>query len=84
MTAPVSGVPGIVTTTPPPASASASKSQSLLDPQAFLQLLVAQLKYQDPASPVDTSSFLNQTAQLSQVQTMTSTSSTLSTLATSQ
>jgi flagellar basal-body rod modification protein FlgD len=85
MTTPVPGVTGVVATAPP-ANASAAKSATgqMLDPQAFLQLLVAQLKYQDPASPVDTSSFLNQTAQLSQVQTMNSMSSTLTALASSQ
>ena len=56
----------------------------MLDPQAFLQLLVAQLKYQDPTNPVDTSSFMNQTAMLSQVQTMNSMQSTLSSLVSSQ
>jgi flagellar basal-body rod modification protein FlgD len=49
----------------------------LLDPQAFLQLLVAQLQYQDPSNPVDTSTFMNQTATLSQVQTMNSMLTTL-------
>ncbi|HEY2042586.1 MAG TPA: flagellar hook capping FlgD N-terminal domain-containing protein [Jatrophihabitans sp.] len=41
-----------------------------LSSQAFLQLLVAQLQYQDPSKPVDTSSFMNETATLTQVQTM--------------
>src|SRR5918912_2041525 len=86
MTSPIDGVTGVVTTTAPPGAtaASGSKSQALLDPQAFLRLLVAQLQYQDPSSPVDTSAFLNQTAQLSQVQTMNSMSSTLTSLATAQ
>ena len=35
---------------------------------AFLQLLVAQLKYQDPMSPSDSSEFLSQTAQFTQVE----------------
>lgn len=61
-----------------------SSSSPLLDPQAFLQLLVAQLKYQDPSNPVDTSTFMNQTAMLSQVQTMNSMSSTLSALVSAQ
>lgn len=61
-------------------STSSSTDKSLLDPQAFLQLLVAQLQYQDPTNPVDTSAFLNQTATLSQVQTMTSMQSTLASL----
>lgn len=67
-----------------PSSSSTGADQSLLDPQAFLQLLVAQLQYQDPSNPVDTSSFMNQTAMLSQVQTMNSMSSTLSALADAQ
>ena len=60
------------------------KPPELVDSQAFLQLLVAQLKYQDPTNPVDTSNFMNQTAMLSQVQTMTSMSSTLSEMFTAQ
>lgn len=46
------------------------QAQTSLDPQAFLQLLVAQLQYQDPTNPADTSEFMNQTAMLSQVQSM--------------
>lgn len=60
------------------------KAPELLDSQAFLQLLVAQLKYQDPTNPVDTSNFMNQTAMLSQVQTMTAMSSTLSEMMSAQ
>jgi flagellar basal-body rod modification protein FlgD len=63
---------------------SSAANSPMLDPQAFLQLLVAQLKYQDPTNPVDTSTFMNQTAMLSQVQTMSSMSSTLNTLVSSQ
>lgn len=57
---------------------------TLLDPQAFLKLLVAQLQYQDPSKPVDTASFMSQTATLSQVQTMTSMSTSLTALASAQ
>jgi flagellar basal-body rod modification protein FlgD len=39
-----------------------------LDKDAFLQLLVAQLKYQDPTKPVDSSEFLAQTAQFTLVE----------------
>jgi flagellar basal-body rod modification protein FlgD len=66
------------------ASSPSSTDNSLLDPQAFLQLLVAQLQYQDPTNPTDTSTFMNQTAMLSQVQTMNSMSSTLASLADAQ
>jgi flagellar basal-body rod modification protein FlgD len=72
-------------TTPPASETSnASSSSSLLDPTAFLKLLVAQLQYQDPTNPVSTSDFMNQTATLSEVQTMTSMSSTLSSLSSAQ
>lgn len=36
--------------------------------QQFLQLLVAQLKYQNPMQPLDSSQFLGQLATLEQVQ----------------
>jgi flagellar basal-body rod modification protein FlgD len=65
-------------------STSGTSSANLLDPQAFLRLLVTQLQYQDPTSPADTSTFLNQTAMLSQVQTMDSMTSTLTALTAAQ
>jgi flagellar basal-body rod modification protein FlgD len=51
-------------------SSSGPADNTQLSSQAFLQLLVAQLQYQDPSKPVDTSSFMNETATLTQVQTM--------------
>jgi flagellar basal-body rod modification protein FlgD len=51
-------------------SATSVADNTKLDSQAFLKLLVAQLQYQDPSQPVDTSSFMNETATLTQVQTM--------------
>lgn len=39
-----------------------------LDKDAFLRLLVAQLKYQDPTNPTDSSQFMAQTAQFTQVE----------------
>jgi flagellar basal-body rod modification protein FlgD len=53
-------------------SSASSADNTKLDSQAFLKLLVAQLQYQDPSKPVDTSSFMNETATLTQVQTMES------------
>lgn len=38
-----------------------------LDRDAFLKLLVAQLKYQDPTNPADTSQIMTQSAQLTMV-----------------
>lgn len=41
-----------------------------LDQQTFLQLLVAQLRYQDPMNPTDSSQFLSQTAQFTALEKM--------------
>jgi flagellar basal-body rod modification protein FlgD len=57
---PVVATPGTTSTT----------DNTKLSSQTFLQLLVAQLQYQDPSKPVDTASFMNETATLTQVQTM--------------
>jgi flagellar basal-body rod modification protein FlgD len=43
-------------------------SKSVADQDTFLKLLVAQLKYQDPSNPADSTQFLAQTAQFTQVQ----------------
>jgi flagellar basal-body rod modification protein FlgD len=39
-----------------------------LDQDTFLKLLVAQMKYQDPSKPADSTQFLAQTAQFTQVE----------------
>lgn len=49
----------------PPAS---TQDKTSLGKDAFLKLLVAQLRYQDPSSPVDSSQFMAQTAQFTQVE----------------
>ncbi|MGA8978180.1 MAG: flagellar hook capping FlgD N-terminal domain-containing protein [Pedococcus sp.] len=41
-----------------------------LSGDAFLKLLVAQLKYQDPSKPVDSAAFMAQTAQMQMVETL--------------
>ncbi|MBW3657874.1 MAG: flagellar hook capping protein [Actinobacteria bacterium] len=51
--------------TPPAANALGE-----LGSDAFLKLLVAQLKYQDPMAPADGAAMLQQTAQFTQVETM--------------
>jgi len=45
--------------------------KSSLDYNAFLNLLVTQLKYQDPLKPLDNSAFLAQQAQFSTVEQLT-------------
>ncbi|NUQ00227.1 MAG: hypothetical protein HUU35_10275, partial [Armatimonadetes bacterium] len=42
-----------------------------LDPEAFMQLLVAQLRYQDPLQGTDTQQMMQQMATLNQVQQQT-------------
>jgi flagellar basal-body rod modification protein FlgD len=46
----------------------AGVSKSVGDQDTFLKLLVAQLKYQDPSNPADSTQFLAQTAQFTQVE----------------
>lgn len=50
---------------------------AILDGEAFLKLLVAQLKHQDPSSPADTSQMLTQSAQLSMVERLNEISASL-------
>lgn len=52
---------------------SASKTTSNdMDKDAFLQLLVAQMKYQDPLEPTSNTEYISQYAQFSQVEQMQS------------
>jgi flagellar basal-body rod modification protein FlgD len=50
---------------------SASQASSGEDKQMFLELMVAQLRYQDPMNPTDSSAFLAQTAQFNALEQMT-------------
>jgi flagellar basal-body rod modification protein FlgD len=50
------------------AATAAAKTKE--DKDMFLKLLVAQLKYQDPSKPADTTQFMAQTAQFSALETM--------------
>ena len=56
--------PTVAATTTPTTSPTAGK----LDKDAFLKLLVAQMKYQDPANPASSSEFMAQTATFTQVE----------------
>ncbi len=49
-------------------TATSQPSSSTLDKDAFLKLLVAQLKYQDPLSPAEPQEFMAQTAQFTSVE----------------
>src|SRR4051794_26215165 len=63
---------------PKPAAGS-----NTVDQDTFLKLLVAQLKYQDPMSPTDSTQFLTQTAQFTQLETLQKIQQEQQTLATS-
>src|SRR6478672_10241200 len=65
-TAPTPGA-GTGTTTSATGTTTTSKSP---DKDMFLQLLVAQMKYQDPMNPTDSSQFLAQSAQFTALEKM--------------
>jgi len=69
-----------------PASSSSATKQAV-DPTInyndFLQLLIAQLKNQDPTQPVDSAQFMSQLASFSEVEQTVSTNSKLDSLLTS-
>ncbi len=50
---------------------TAAASDGTLDKQAFLDLLVAQLRNQDPTSPMDSSQLMAQTTQLGMMEQLT-------------
>jgi flagellar basal-body rod modification protein FlgD len=49
-------------------TAAIAATDTLGNENTFLQLLVAQIKNQDPTSPVDSSTFLTQLAEFSQLE----------------
>jgi flagellar basal-body rod modification protein FlgD len=67
---PVDAVTGTVATAPPSAAAARTPKQSM-DSEMFLQLLVAQLRAQDPSSPMDTNEMMAQTTQLASMEQLT-------------
>ena len=59
-------------------------SSNSVDYNTFLQLLVAEMKNQDPTNPMDTSQYMSQFAQLSTVEQAMQTNSKLDALLSSQ
>lgn len=55
----------------------ASTSKKSLDNETFMTLLVAQLKYQDPSSPMDTTEMMAQTTQLASMEKLTTMTDTI-------
>ena len=56
---------------------STKSNSSGMDKEAFLQLLVAQMKYQDPLEPTSNTEYIAQYAQFSQVEQMQNMSSSM-------
>ncbi|HXH46042.1 MAG TPA: flagellar hook assembly protein FlgD [Bradyrhizobium sp.] len=63
---------------------STTTSSSSVDYNTFLQLLIAQMKNQDPTNPMDTAEYMSQFAQLSTVEQAMQTNSKLDALLSSQ
>ena len=77
----VSSVTAVTDTT---AAAAAMKSSMGLNKDDFMKLFVAQLQNQDPLSPQDPSSMLNQLSQMSLVEQSYNTNTALNSLLTAQ
>jgi flagellar basal-body rod modification protein FlgD len=66
---PITSVPQTdPTSTSSTTNAAIDATDSLGNENTFLQLLVAQIQNQDPTSPVDSSTFLSQLAEFSQLE----------------
>jgi len=71
------GITGTTSTTPTTTKSSTTLNPGAsLDKDAFLKLLVAQLKNQDPSSPQDSSQWAAQMAQFSTVEQLTNLATT--------
>lgn len=64
---PTEGVSGGLFT---PLASTDTSTKAADDKQTFLALLVAQLRYQDPSNPTDSSQFMAQTAQFTALEKM--------------
>jgi flagellar basal-body rod modification protein FlgD len=66
----VTSTPQIAPYKPPVKTVGPKDSNSELGKDSFLKLLVAQLKFQDPLSPTDSSALMQQSATYSMVESM--------------
>ncbi len=67
-------------TTPAATSSGDATGLGALTGDAFLKLFVAQLKYQNPMEPMDSSQMMQQTSQFTQVETMQKLAATQNTI----
>ena len=77
LVAPVENGKIVETTSQTSVSKSAKSGSDGMDKEAFLQLLVAQMKYQDPLEPTSNTEYIAQYAQFSQVEQMQNMSSSM-------
>ena len=68
MASPVSALLGSPTTSNGTAPTATAQSNSTPDKQMFLQLLVSQIKNQDPLNPTDSTQFMGQLVQFSSLE----------------
>ncbi|MBD7957433.1 flagellar hook capping protein [Microbacterium sp. Sa4CUA7] len=61
-----------------PQALAASPPKQTMDAEVFLSLLVAQMKNQDPSSPMDTNDMMAQTTQLAMMEQLTALTDTFS------
>jgi flagellar basal-body rod modification protein FlgD len=61
-------------------SGTSSQSANMIDYSGFLQLLIAQMRNQDPTNPTDSTEYMSQLAQLSSVEQAVQTNAKLDTL----
>jgi flagellar basal-body rod modification protein FlgD len=73
-------VDGVASTTTTTSSTSDAQTKATLNYDNFLQLLIAQMKNQDPTDPVDASEQMSQLASFSQVEQTIQTNTKLDTL----
>jgi len=71
VTSPITGPTGTSISSGTTAAGGSAGSKSL-DQNAFLKLLVAQMRYQDPSKPMDTNEMMSQTATFTEVEKLTS------------
>src|ERR1700761_6551339 len=75
--------PGVTTKPDGTTVSGTNTDQAKLDQNEFMTLMLAQLKNQDPTQPIDSTQFLGQLAQMSQVQGLAQLNDSFSTLSTS-
>jgi flagellar basal-body rod modification protein FlgD len=83
VTSPITGTPPANTQLPTSKSGSSSNANPLaglndtLGPNAFMQLLIAQMTHQDPTAPADSTAMASQLAQFSSLEQLTNINTTL-------